>query len=333
MKPTSARSSKGIARPGSAGVCRAGILLLLWMASQGLLASIAASGEKATCLRPRFADIGWTDITITTQAAVQMLEGLGYEPQIRVLGTDVTYRAMKNGDLDIFLGTWLPGLREVSAPYYEDGSVETIATNLVGARFTLAVPAYVKDAGVLDFGDLNRFRDRFGGKIYGLEPGGNKPIEAMIRDGAFGLGGWELVESSEAGMLSQVKKALASSRWIVFLGWEPHPMNRLYEVSYLSGGDAYYGKDYGASIVNTDVRRGYSEECPNVAALLKNLRFSVGMENELMEAVLSHGEPPQSAVLKWMKDHPEWLEGSLAGVSTVTGETGLPRVQAYLDRN
>lgn len=332
MEPASGRSSEVVAGRRLESFHRACMSLLLFIAFQGLLASPSNSKEKTNCLQPRFADIGWTDITITTQLTVQLLKALGYSPQVQMVGTDVTYRAMKNGDLDIFLGSWLPGLRDASAPYYQDGSIETIRVNLAGARFTLAVPAYVKDAGVVSFNDLSKYKDMFGGKIYGLEPGGNKPIENMIEEGAFGLKGWELIESSEAGMLAQVKRALTSRSWILFLGWEPHPMNRLYEISYLSGGDAYYGKDYGASTVNTDVRRGYPNECPNVVALLKNLQFSIEMENELMETVLG-GVQPQNAVLTWLKDNPVWLEDRLTGVSTSTGEQALPQVQAYLHGN
>ncbi|MDI7920609.1 glycine betaine ABC transporter substrate-binding protein [Ferirhizobium litorale] len=270
--------------------------MLLFIALDGVGASTAGASEEVSCLRPRLADVGWTDITITTSLTSQLLEGLGYEPQVQMLGTDIIYRAMKNGEIDIFLGTWLPGLREVSAPYYADGSIETVRTNLTGAKFTLAVPTYVRDAGVHSFNDLSKYKEMFGGKIYGLEPGGNQPIEEMIKKDAFDLGGWDLVESSEAGMLSQVQKAVSSKGWIVFLGWEPHPMNRMYEISYLSGGDTYYGKDYGAAIVNTDVRRGFAIACPNVGALLNNLKFDVEMESELMEAVLNGGILPPDAV-------------------------------------
>jgi glycine betaine/proline transport system substrate-binding protein len=275
--------------------------------------------------------VGWTDITITTSLTAQILEGLGYKPQIQILGTDVTYRSMKNGDIDIFLGTWLPGLLEASAPFYADGSIEKVRTNLAGAKFTLAVPKYVFDAGVLDFEDLNKHKEKFGGKIFGLEPGGNKPIEEMIQKNVFDLGSWELVESSEAGMLTQVARAIASKKWIVFLGWAPHPMNRTYDIAYLAGGDEYYGKDYGAAIVNTDVRRGYAIECPNIVALLTNLEFNIEMENTLMEFVLGRGMPPEDAVVKWLKENPKWLERTLNGITTIVGEPGFVQVRAYLE--
>lgn len=309
----------------------AGIALLWLVLTGGGISGEASAAEEPACLQPRLSDVGWTDITITTALTAKILEALGYRPQIHMLGTDITYRSMKNGDIDIFLGTWLPGLQAVSSPYYADGSIEKIRTNLSGAKFTLAVPKYVSDAGVLHFNDLNKNKEKFDGKIYGLEPGGNTPIEEMISTNAFGLGSWNLVESSEAGMLAQVKKAVLRSRWIVFLAWEPHPMNTTFDITYLRGGDAYYGKDYGAAVVNTDVRESYRDDCPNIVSLLENLQFSIPMENTLMEWVLNKGMTPSDAVLKWLKENPKWLDGLLSGVTDVTGQPGLPKVRTFLE--
>ena len=53
-------------------------------------------------------------------------------------------------------------------------------------------------------------------RFYGIEPGndGNRLILDMIGEDAFGLGEFELVESSEQGMLAQVHgPRAATSRW------------------------------------------------------------------------------------------------------------------------
>ena len=117
----------------------------------------------------------------------------------------------------------------------------------------------------------------------------------MIEDNAFGLEGFELVESSEQGMLAQVARATKSEEPIVFLGWEPHPMNANFDLAYLSGGDDVFGPNYGGATVYTNVRAGYLEECPNVGQLLKNLKFTLAMENEIMGAILDDGEAPEDA--------------------------------------
>src|SRR5690606_23323904 len=127
---------------------------------------------------------------------------------------------------------------------------------------------------------IAKFKDKLGGKIYGIEPGndGNRLILDMIAANQFELSGFEVVESSEAGMLSQVQRAANSKEDVVFLGWEPHPMNANFEMAYLDGGDDVFGPNYGGATVHTNVRKGLTTECPNLGKLLTNMVFSLKME-------------------------------------------------------
>ena len=225
----------------------------------------------------RFSDVGWTDITATTALANVVLEGLGYTPRIDILSVPVTYQSLKNGDIDVFLGNWMPTQEADIAPFTADGSVETVRANLEGAKYTLAVPKYLSDEGLKDYADIAKFKDQLDGKIYGIEPGndGNRLIQKMIDEGAFGLTGFEVVESSEQGMLAEVQRAARSNKAIVFLGWEPHPMNTNFELTYLTGGDDMFGPNFGGATVYTNVRKGFLQECPNVGKLLQNLAFTL----------------------------------------------------------
>ena len=192
--------------------------------------------------------------------------------------------------------------------------------------------SYLAEQGLKDFADIAKFKDQLDGQIYGIEPGndGNRLILEMIEDDAFGLGEFELVESSEQGMLAQVARATSAEEPIVFLGWEPHPMNANFDLAYLSGGDEVFGPDYGGATVYTNVRAGYLEECPNVGQLLKNQKFTLEMENQIMGAILDDGEEPEDAAQAWLKEHPEVLETWLEGVTTLEGEPGLPAVKEHL---
>ncbi|WEX07954.1 choline ABC transporter substrate-binding protein [Chelativorans sp. AA-79] len=305
-------------------------------AALGLMAGLAAgpafAAEPESCRTVTFSDVGWTDITATTATAAVLLEGLGYEPDIQVLSVPVTYASLKNKDVDVFLGNWMPTMEADIAPYRDDGSVETVVTNLEGAKYTLAVPQYAYDAGLKSFADIARFKDELDGKIYGIEPGndGNRLILDMIENDTFGLGDFDIVESSEAGMLSQVRRAVQNEEPIVFLGWEPHPMNANIDMAYLEGGDDVFGPNYGGATVHTNVWTGLTEECPNLGKLLENLVFSLQMENEIMGAILDEGEEPQAAAAAWLEAHPETLEPWLEGVTTFAGEDGLAAVKTHL---
>ena len=302
----------------------------------GLAAALASgsayAAEAESCKTVRFSDVGWTDITATTATASVILEALGYTPEVQVLSVPVTYASLKNKDIDVFLGNWMPTMEADIAPYREDGSVETIVTNLEGAKYTLAVPQYTFDAGLQSFQDIDKFRDKLDGKIYGIEPGndGNRLILDMIEADKFGLGDFELVESSEAGMLAQVKRAAAAKEDVVFLGWEPHPMNANIDMAYLAGGDDVFGPNYGGATVHTNVRAGYVQECANVGKLLSNLVFSLEMENEIMGAILDDGAEPRQAATDWLKAHQDVVEPWLGGVTTFDGGDAKAAVKAKL---
>ena len=131
-------------------------------------------------------------------------------------------------------------------------------------------------------------------------------------------------------MLSQVARAARGKDHVVFLGWEPHPMNANFDMVYLSGGDDWFGPNFGGATVFTNTRKGYSGACPNVGKLLANLKFTLAMENEIMGAILDEGEEPDDAAARWLKRNPAILDGWLAGVTTVDGKPGLPAVKSHL---
>ena len=296
------------------------------------LALAAATPALADCDTVRFSDVGWTDITATTAATTVVLEALGYDTDTKLLAVPVTYVSLAAGDIDVFLGNWMPTMEGDIAPYREAGTVDTLRENLEGAKYTLAVNKAAMDLGIADFADIAAHKDALDGKIYGIEPGndGNRLIMDMIAGNAFGLEGFDVAESSEAGMLAQVARADEKGEPIVFLGWEPHPMNANFTMGYLSGGDAYFGPDFGGATVYTNTRAGYADECPNTGALLKNLKFSLAMENEIMGAILDDGADPAEAAKAWLAAHPEVLDTWLAGVTTKDGGDAKAAVMAVL---
>lgn len=297
-----------------------------------LALSVAAGAAFADCETITFSDVGWTDITATTAATTVVLEALGYDTDIKVLSVPVTYTSMANGDIDVFLGNWMPTMEADIAPYREAGTVDTVRANLEGAKYTLAVNKVAADLGITSFDTIASQMDALEGKIYGIEPGndGNRLIMDMIADGAFGLDGFEVVESSEQGMLAQVARADRRGEPVVFLGWEPHPMNANFELTYLEGGDDWFGPNLGGATVFTNTTAGFVEECANVGALLQNLEFTLAMENEIMGAILDDGEDPADAATAWLQANPGTLDGWLAGVTTKDGGDAMAAVKGAL---
>lgn len=295
-------------------------------------AHAAVAGDAEACKAVRLSDLGWTDIALTNATAEIILGALGYEPNQTLLALNITFDSLRNGDIDVFLGNWRPVQDLDYKAYFDDGSVIPVATNLTGAKYTLAVPKYVFDAGLTSFNDLQRFADKLDHKIYGIEPGTNKPLLDMVEKKAHGLDdNWEIVESSEAAMLTQVQRAAETKEWIAFLGWQPHPMNVNMEMAYLTGGDAEFGPDFGGATVHTIVRKGYPELCPNVTKLFSNLVFDIDYENTGMNMIMTDSLEARDAAIKVLKAHPEKLDVWLKDVQTFEGKPALAAVKAELD--
>ena len=261
-----------------------------------------------------------------------LLDALGYEADVQVLSVPVTYTSMAEGDIDVFLGNWMPTMEADIAPYREAGTVDTVTRNLEGAKYTLATNAAGAALGIDSFDDIAANAEALDGKIYGIEAGndGNRLILDMIEDDAFGLSDFELVESSEQGMLAQVDRASKRDEPIVFLGWEPHPMNANFDLTYLEGGDDYFGPNLGGAEVYTNTRAGYADECPNIGKLLQQHDVLLEMENEIMGAILDDGSDPEEAAKAWLSANPDSWKGWLDGVTTIDGSDAMAAVEASL---
>lgn len=293
------------------------------------IAIMAAAPVFADCDNVIFSDVGWTDITTTTSATKHVLEALGYDVDLKVLSVPVTFASLESDDVDVFLGNWMPAQNGAIKPYLDSGEIETVAVNLEGTKYTLAVPAYTYEKGLKTYGDIAKFKDSLEGKIFGIEPGneGNGYLVSLINENKHGLDGFEVVESSEQGMLAQVNRAYGKGEDVVFLGWEPHPMNANFELKYLTGGEDFFG---GEGVVNTVTRKGYVAECPNVGKLLGNLKFTLPMENQIMGEILDNGEDADDATEAWLKANPEAWAGWLDGVTTKDGDDAMAAVKAAL---
>ncbi|MGH6760266.1 MAG: choline ABC transporter substrate-binding protein [Phyllobacterium sp.] len=292
----------------------------------------AIASDSEACRTIRLSDPGWTDITSTNAIAAVLLDGLGYKADIKTMSVPIGYEAIKTGNIDVFLGNWMPAQQKFRDDLDSVKAVDVLVKNLSGAKFTLAVPSYVADAGVRNFKDLSASGDKFRKEIYGIEPGApaNQNIQKIIDDSTFKLSDWKLVESGEQAMLAQVDRLNRTKDWVVFLAWAPHPMNTKLDIAYLSGGDDYFGPDYGGAEVFTLARTGWTAECPNAAKFFTNLVFDIDMENQLMDKILNEGAEPGEAAKSWIKANPERLAAWLEGVTTATGERGIEAVKANL---
>ena len=287
-----------------------------------VLSPYVLATEDASCKNVRMGVVNWTDVIATSAMAQTLLDGLGYKTKQTSASQQIIFAGMRDNRLDMFLGYWNPIMNQSIAPFVDAKQVTVLAEpSLKDAKAMLAVPTYMADKGLKSFADIAKFEKELGGKIYGIEPGSgaNTQIKAMIEKYQFGLGKFQLVESSEAGMLSAVTRAVKRNEPIVFFGWTPHPMNINQNMTYLTGSEDALGPDEGLATVWTVTTPDYASRCPNVSRLLSNLTFSAEDESRMMQPLLDHKDAQVSA-RQWLKDHPQDQQRWLEGVTTVDGK-------------
>lgn len=288
----------------------------------GTALSIANAAEPASCKSVRLGVVNWTDVIATSAMTQVLLDDLGYDVKQTSASQQIIFAGIRDQRLDMFLGYWNPLMTQTITPFVENKQVRVLnEPSLKDARATLAVPTYLADKGLKTFADIARFKKELGGKLYGIEPGSgaNTQIKAMIAKNQFDLGGFQLVESSEAGMLSAVTRAVKRNEAIVFFGWAPHPMNVNQDMTYLTGSEDALGPDEGRATVWTVTAPDYASRCPNVDRLLGNLTFTAEDESRMMQPLLEHKDAFDSA-RQWLKDHPQDQQRWLQGVTTFDGK-------------
>jgi glycine betaine/proline transport system substrate-binding protein len=298
--------------------------------ASALMTSAAYAADPESCKAVRFADVGWTDNNATSGVLSNVLAALGYEPKVTQLSVPVTFESLKNNDIDAFFDNWMPSQSGEIKSYLEDGSIETVATNLEGAGYGIVVTKEMADAGVKELKDLGKaeVKEKLEGKIYGIEAGndGNRIVMDMIADKANGLDGYTVVESSEAGMLTEAEARMKDGKWVAFLGWTPHPVMGAMTISYLEG---MGNSGFGGAKVMTVTRKGYVAECPNLGKLITQIKFTMQMENEIMDGILKGGD--MTAVAKeWLMKNPDSVTPWLDGVTTFDGKDAAEAVKAAL---
>lgn len=280
------------------------------------------AAEPDACKNVRLGVVNWTDVIATSAMAQVLLDGLGYKTKQTSASQQIIFAGIRDDRLDMFLGYWNPIMTQTISPFVNAKQVKVLdAPSLEDARATLAVPRYLADKGLKSFADIHKFEKELGGKIYGIEPGSgaNTQIKTMIEKNQFGLGKFQLVESSEAGMLSAVDRAVRRKQAVVFFGWAPHPMNVNVDMVYLGDSQDALGPDEGRASVWTVTAPDYAQRCPNAHRLLSNLKFSAEDESRMMQPLLDHKDPLDSA-RQWLKDHPQDQKRWLEGVTTFDGK-------------
>lgn len=274
----------------------------------------------------------WPGITVKSEIASQLLEPLGYQIHSQELGLQVTYQAMETGDIDVFLGAWMPAQKDMFGPREASGDIISVANNVDGAQMTLAVPDYVYENGVQSFADLDANRELFNGKIHGFGSGSaaSEILNQAIDEDIWGLGDWRIVDTSTVGMLSAVRDAISRQEPIVWVGWTPHWMNLELPMRYLEDPKNLFGENNGQSDVLTLMRSDYADAHPNLKTFFEQFSFDAEEQSWMIQGFGLEERAADEVAQEWISNNPERVEAMLEGVTTQAGQPAWPAVRDAL---
>ncbi len=276
------------------------------------LVSVGANSVQAADDTIDFGYVQWPGVTVKTEVAKKVIDYLGYETSMTSGSQAIVFKGMDTGDLDVFLGNWMPTMKMHFDKYDEKGTIKNVRVNLLDVVYKTAVPTYVWEAGVKSFKDLNEHADKFNSTVYGIEPGneGNLIIQKAIDNDTYNLGDWKLQASSTAGMLTSAKRAINQEEWIAFNAWKPHYMNVMFDIKYLEDPEGIWGS---GERVLTVVRTGFEEENPNVYKFFEEFKVTAPMQNKWIDMYKRQEMDPEEVAEQWIANNPEvvyqWVYG------------------------
>lgn len=160
----------------------------------------------------------WTDGLSTAYLLDNQLTKLGYEVVHEDLSNPaVLYTGLGDGAIDIYPSAW-PEVTHAEYMAQQGDNVVSLGAYYDGAALTITVPAYVD---IDSLAELAENRDRFNGDIIGIEPGAGLTGVTEDMMPVYGLDDWNLVTSSTATMITELRGAIADQSDIVVTLWRP----------------------------------------------------------------------------------------------------------------
>ncbi|MBM7609566.1 glycine betaine/proline transport system substrate-binding protein [Lysinibacillus composti] len=152
--------------------------------------------------------------------------------------------------------------------------------------------------------------------ITGIEPGaGLTGLSKNTLEEYENLDGWELLESSTAGMLGALDGAIKNEEPIIVTGWTPHWMFSAYDLKYLEDPKGTLG---GKENIQTLVRKGLEEDMPSAFEILDRFYW----EPKDMEAVMFDAQEVsfEEAAEKWVEQNADRVNEWTQGIEKVNGD-------------
>lgn len=293
---------------GLAAAGMSGVLLLSACGGGGEDLTGGSDAEEEGGQDISIALIAWEEAIATTAMWEVILQEKGYNVDVTDVDVAPAFQGVANGDVDLYLDTWLPATHEQYWNDYGD-QIEDLGSWYDNAILTLTVPTYMEDVNSIP--DLLDHADELDNRIVGIDPGAgltdttqNSAMPGYGLDDEF-----ELVTSSGAAMLAELDSAITDEEPIVVTLWRPHPAYAEHDLKDLEDPEGLMGE---AESIHSIGREGFGEDFPEVAGWIEGWTMDDDELSTLEVLTLDEYEDePQEGARVWLSENPEFLERTL----------------------
>jgi glycine betaine/proline transport system substrate-binding protein len=258
----------------------------------------SGSGDKGTITLGFLPS--WTDGLSTAYLLQNQLEKIGYTVEMKTLTeAGPLYTGLAQGDVDMYPSAW-PDLTHASYMEQYGDDIEDLGTYYDNAKLTIAVPEYSE---LTSIEDLKGKGADFDGKIIGIEPGAGLTAQTEKMIPAYALEDeYQLVTSSTAAMLTELKAATDKQEDLVVTLWRPFWANDSFGMKDLEDPQGAMGEAEGLHFLGT---KGFADEFPEAAELIEKIKLDDEQYGALEDLVVNeYGEGKEAdAVDEWLTQY------------------------------
>jgi glycine betaine/proline transport system substrate-binding protein len=279
---------------------------LVTKAAMTAVAALSLGVGSASAAEPiKMAVTDWADVLATANVAKYVLETKLNQP-VKFVNADIgiQYEGVARGDLDIMVGGWLPVTHAVYYAKYKN-DMDDVGIIYTGGKNGWAVPAYVPESELSSIADLNKpdVKSKLGDTIQGIGPGAGLMQASEKTVQAYGLSGYHLQSSSEAGMLAAVQRAYQTKQWVVATVWSPHWLWQKWKMRYLKDPKGTLG---GEEQIHAFASKQFAGKFPRADVFFKHFKL------KLSDVEAIEFDDYATAAKKFVDAHPDevkaWLQ-------------------------
>lgn len=254
--------------------------------------------------------VAWAGAEARTFLIAEVLEDVGYDVDVKQVEAGPMWSSVADGSADFTASAWLPTTHGDYWDKYEDDLVDVNEAN-DKAPLALTVPEYMEDVNSIeDLKDNEEIGEATDWTIVGIDPGAGIMGSTEEAIEHYGLDDWELQESSESAMISELQSKMENEEPIIVPGWKPHWMFAEMDLKMLEDPDDVFGGD--GDHIDIIARDGLEEDSPAAYKVLEQFTEDYDQLDPLMGEI-HDGEQPEDVARQFIEDNPdvvsEWTDG------------------------